>query len=148
MTTRTSAQIVHQHMPPPTSEWTLQGTCDLVLPHLTLIAHRIVWQDEHFAVCARSTTDADQPEDFRVLLGNSPVGAINFLPLPGDRTLMRFYSCSDLGDTCTHSHGNAAAVGFFGVLLTRLEHLEFLVLDPETSPARALGFHTPESTSS
>lgn len=130
-------------MPLPAAEWILKGNCELVLPHLTLIAPRIVWNDEHFHVCALAAANEHEPQLFHVQLGESPVGAINFLPLPDTRTLMRLYRCSDLGETCTRADGDAVALGFFGALLTRLGKLGFLVEQQETAPERALGFRAP-----
>lgn len=140
MTTTSSAADADQHMPFPTFEWVLQGSCDLVVPHLTLTAPQLVWNDEHFHVCATSADDEHEPQLFRIELGDSPVGAINFLPLPESRTLMSLYRCSDLGESCTRKDGDAIVRGFVGALLNRLERLGFLVRDPDTPTARRLGF--------
>ncbi len=140
MTTTPSATSEHQHMPFPTFEWVLHGSCELVVPHLTMTAPQLMWKDEHFHVCPIAATDEHEPQLFRIELGDSPVGAINFLPLPESRTLMRLYRCSDLGETCTREDGDAIVMGFVGALLNRLERLGFLDKEPHATAARSLGF--------
>lgn len=145
MTMTPSAPSKHQHMPFPAFEWVLQGSCELVVPHLMLIAPRLTWHDEHFHVCAAPPDDDHEPQLFRVELSDSPVGAIDFLPLPEDRMLMRLYRCSELGQTCTRDDGDAIVMGFVGALLNRLERLGFLLKEPETTATRTLGFRALQS---
>ena len=81
----------HDHGPSPSFEWILDGKRDTVLPHLKTIAPTLQWQDQHFHVRDVEPRAEDWPELFQIELDELPVGALDFMSLPGDRTLMRLY---------------------------------------------------------
>ncbi len=79
-----------------------------------------------------------------IAFDGTPVGAVDFLPLPAARTLMRLYLCSDLGTTCALPDGDEIAGGFAGIWLDRLRHLGFVSGPaPAAESRRPLGFPLP-----
>jgi len=142
----TAAEDLHSHGPSPSFEWVLEGDRDMVLPHLKTIAPSMTWESEHFHVCDVESRGDDWPELFQIELGDEPVGAVDFMPLPAKRTLMRLYVCSDLGTSCSLENGNAVIQGFATAWLGRLQKLGFLSSSkPDDQDARPMGFATPAS---
>lgn len=135
----------HDHGPVPSYEWILDGESRIVLPHLKTIAPTLTWNGEHFHVNGIEAADADLPERFQIELGEEPVGAVDFLPLPGKRTLMRLYLCSDLGTSCRLERGNDMIQGFANAWLARLTTLGFISarVAQQNTPTRTLGFPLP-----
>ncbi|MEX2229985.1 MAG: hypothetical protein WEB13_10155 [Dehalococcoidia bacterium] len=117
----------------------------MVLPHLQTLAPTLTLGGGHFDVNRMDHAERDFPELFTIQLRDVPVGAIDFLPLPAGRTLMRLYLCSDLGTTCQLEDGDQIATGFVEVWLNRLQRLGFLAVSapPTRQPHRRLGFVTP-----
>ncbi len=136
------ASCKHDPAPLPTLEWVLEGSCETAAPHLRTIAPQLTWAREHFHVSAIEPADSDLPLLFRIELGERPVGAVNFLPLPRNRTLMRLYTCSDLGSACTIEDGDAIIAAFSSAVLSRLAQLGFLTTYTIEPSKRALGFRT------
>ena len=136
----------HSHGPSPSFEWVLEGDREMVLPHLKTIAPSMTWESEHFHIRDVEPRSEDWPELFQVELGEEPVGAVDFMPLPAKRTLMRLYVCSDLGTSCSMENGNAVIQGFATAWLGRLQKLGFLSSSkPDDQNARPIGFATPAS---
>lgn len=135
----------HTHGPVASYESVLEGSRDTILPHLKAIAPALVWNETHFHVGEMVPADKDRPELLLVKLGDAPVGALDFLPLPADRTLMRLYLCSDLGQTCLIEGGDTAMQGFATAWLLRLQKLGFLSTPIEEAHqhTRPLGFQPP-----
>lgn len=132
------------HGPFPSYEWVLEGGREIILPHLQALAPALAWNREHFHVTATPRADADLPELFEIALTDAPVGAVDFLPLPAERTLMRLYLCSDLGTVCAIDGGNDVIQGFATAWLARLRQLGFLSQPAEAATrSRPLGFRTP-----
>ena len=137
----------HSHGPSPSFEWVLEGNREMVLPHLKTIAPSMTWESEHFHVCDVESRGEDWPELFQIELGEEPVGAVDFMPLPAKRTLMRLYVCSDLGTSCSMENGNAVIQGFATAWLGRLQKLGFLSKSKsDDQDVRPIGFATPSST--
>lgn len=116
----------HPHGPVPSLEWTLRGRAEMILPHLKTMAPALALGDEHFHVIELPADDDDLPARFQIELGGEPVGAVDFLALPEDRTLMRLYMCSDLGTVCSIEDGEEVATAFAQAWLSRLQQLGFL----------------------
>jgi hypothetical protein len=137
----------HSHGPSPSFEWVLEGDREMVLPHLKTIAPSMTWETEHFHVRDIEPRSEDWPELFQIELGEEAVGAVDFMPLPAKRTLMRLYVCSDLGTSCSLENGNAVIQGFATAWLGRLQKLGFLssskAKDKDTRP---IGFATPSTS--
>lgn len=138
----------HSHGPQPSFEWILQGERQIVLPHLKSIAPALTWEDEHFHIREMDAVDEHSPDFFRIELGSEPVGAIDFMPLPAERTLMRLYLCSDLGSSCLLDNGDDVIQGFATAWLGRLNKLGFLSSKAAEGKDRPLGFRTPDSSAS
>lgn len=138
----------HSHGPQPSFEWILQGERRIVLPHLKSIAPTLTWEDEHFHIREMDAVDEHSPDFFRIELGSEPVGAVDFMPLPAERTLMRLYLCSDLGTSCLLENGNDVIQGFATAWLERLNKLGFLSTKASEAKDRPLGFRTPNSNAS
>jgi hypothetical protein len=137
----------HSHGPRPSFEWVLEGDREMVLPHLKTIAPAMTWETKHFHVRDIEPHDEDWPELFQIELGDEPVGAVDFMPLPAKRTLMRLYVCSDLGTSCSLENGNTVIQGFATAWLGRLQKLGFLSsAKTEVRDSRPLGFATPSSS--
>lgn len=136
----------HDHGPSPSFEWILNGKRDTVLPHLKTIAPTMQWQDRHFHVRDVAPRAEDWPELFQIELDELPVGALDFMSLPGDRTLMRLYLCSDLGAACPLENGNDVIQGFATAWLARLDKLGFLISKGPAAGQRPLGFQPPPPT--
>lgn len=139
---------IHDHGPIPSLEWILQGDQPTVTPHLRTLAPTLTLDGRHFHVTELNRLEQDLPPLFIVELNEVPVGGVDFLPLPSDRTLMRLYLCSDLGTVCLLDNGDQVATGFAEQWLGRLRQLGFLTLSaPEAQgPRRRLGFATPART--
>ncbi len=88
-----------------------------------MIATQVTGEGPHFHVCEIAPENKDEPEQFQIQLSDCPVGAINFLPLPANRTRARLHLCSDLGAICTTNNGNAIVAWFASALMSRLERL-------------------------
>jgi len=144
MTTATMVTDRHDHLPLPTYEWVLESSCETVVPHLKMVATQVTWEGQHFHVCEIAKANDGEPELFQIELSDRPVGAVNFLPLPDNRTLMRLYICTDLGAVCTTENGNAIISGFVMALMARLKQLGFVAKTMEQSVSRPLGFHVPQ----
>ena len=142
-----SRDPAHSHGPRPSFEWILDGDREVVLPHLRAIGPALTLGEDHFHVAPVSPVDPVLPDLFEVRLGDEPVGALDFLPLPADRTLMRLYLCSDLGTACRIDGGDAVMQGFGSAWLQRLAQLGFMSQSarPGEAPAvgRPLGFRRP-----
>ncbi len=138
----------HSHGPQPSFEWILQGERQIVLPHLKSIAPTLTWEDQHFHIREMDAVDEHSPDFFRIELGSEPVGAVDFMPLPAERTLMRLYLCSDLGASCLLDNGNEVIQGFATAWLGRLNKLGFLSTKASEAKDRPLGFRIPDSTAS
>lgn len=135
----------HDHGPLPSYEWILQGDRLTVIPHLKTLAPTLSLDGGHFDVGELDRRDQDLPALFMIQLNDVPVGGVDFLPLPSERTLMRLYLCSDLGTACELENGEELAAGFVQILLGRLLHLGFVGLyQPGVAEPRGpLGFATP-----
>ena len=134
----------HQHGPQPSYEWIIEGDQEMVVPHLTAIAPTLTWKEEHFHVCDVEPIDVGMPALKQVELGDEPVGALDFLPLPQKRTLMRLFLCSDLGGACSLEHGNEVMQGFATAWIQRLGKLGFMTVEAASDhEGRAMGFHIP-----
>ena len=116
----------HPHGPVPSLEWTLVGSADMIVSHLKTMATALALGDDHFHVVELPPDEHDLPPRFQIELGDEPVGALDFLALPDDRTLMRLYMCSDLGTVCSLEHGEEVATAFAQAWLGRLQQLGFL----------------------
>ncbi len=133
----------HDHGPTPSFEWILEGDREIIVPHLRTIAPSLIWENEHFHVCDPARAGEGLPEMFQVQLADEPVGALDFMPLPSNRTLMRLYLCSDLGAACSLKGGDQVMQGFATAWLARLNALGFLANKPREVHSRPLGFPTP-----
>lgn len=135
----------HAHGPVPSVEWILQGKQDAIIPHLKTIAPTLGLDDEHFHVSELEQSERDVPALFQIELGGELVGALDFMPLPADRTLMRLYLCSDLGTQCRLANGDEVAKGFAQIWLGRLNTLGFLSaeFDGREHDRGPLGFRVP-----
>ena len=134
----------HRHGPQPSYEWMIEGDQEMVVPHLKAIAPTLSWKDEHFHVSDVDPVDAGLPALRRIELGLEPVGALDFLPLPQKRTLMRLFLCSDLGDSCSLEGGNDVMQGFATAWIHRLAKLGFMtVTNAGARQERPLGFPIP-----
>ena len=134
----------HGHGPQPSYEWMIEGEDAMVIPHLKSIAPTLTWKEEHFHVRDVEVADPDLPALHQVELGDEPVGALDFLPLPQKRTLMRLFLCSDLGTTCSLESGNDVMQGFATAWIQRLAALGFMTI--QSSPGaerRPMGFAIP-----
>ena len=132
----------HGHGPQPSYEWMIEGEDAMVIPHLKSIAPTLTWKEEHFHVRDIEVADPDLPALRQVELGDEPVGALNFLPLP--LTLMRLFLCSDMGTTCSLEYGNDVMQGFATAWIQRLAALGFMTI--QRSPGaerRPMGFAIP-----
>lgn len=135
----------HQHGPQPSFEWMIEGDQEMVIPHLKAIAPTLIWEDEHFHVQDVDPVDADLPALRQIELGDEPVGALDFLPLPQRRTLMRLFLCSDLGTTCSLENGNDVIQGFATAWIQRLAKLGFMTVENGGGrQGRPMGFPIPE----
>ena len=105
-----------------------------------MIATQLTWDGHHFHIREIASAAEDEPELYQIELRDGPVGAINFLPLPANRTLMRLYVCSDLGAICSTENGNSVAAGFATALVGRFERLGFVASTRDDSATRPLGF--------
>ena len=146
MATREADDAVqqHDHGPVPSYEWMLEGEQALVLPHLKAVAPTLGWKGEHFHVAALAPREAGMPVLHQLQLGDDPVGALDFMPLPNKRTLMRLYLCSDLGTVCSLERGNDVMQGFATAWLQRLAKLGFMPADqPRDGHDRPMGFPIP-----
>lgn len=116
------ARSEHTHGPVASYESMVEGSREIVLPHLKAIAPVLTWNETHFHV-----------------------GEMDFLPLPADRTLMRLYLCSDLGQTCLIEGGDTAMEEFATAWLLRLQKLGFLSTPTEEAQRheRPLGLQPP-----
>ena len=133
----------HQHGPQPSYEWMIEGDQEMVIPHLKALAPTLIWKDEHFHVQDVDPVDADLPALRQIELGDEPVGALDFLPLPQKRTLMRLFLCSDLGTSCSLEHGNDVMQGFATAWIHRLAKLGFMAVE-SGADRRAMGFPIPQ----
>ena len=122
----------------------IEGEPDMVVPHLKAIAPTLSWREEHFHVADVEPLDAGLPDLQRIELGSEPVGALDFLPLPQRRTLMRLFLCSDLGATCSLEGGNDVMQGFATAWIQRLAKLGFMtVANAGAREERPMGFAIP-----
>jgi len=98
----------------------------MIVTHLKTMAPALALGDDHFHIVELPPDEHDLPPRFQIELGDEPVGALDFLALPDDRTLMRLYMCSDLGSVCSLEHGEEVATAFAQAWLGRLQQLGFL----------------------
>ena len=134
----------HRHGPQPSYEWVIEGDQEMVVPHLTAIAPTLTWKEEHFHVNDVEPVDAGMPALKQIGLGAEPVGALDFLPLPQKRTLMRLFLCSDLGNACSLEHGNEVMQGFATAWIQRLRKLGFMTVETASDrQGRPMGFRIP-----
>ena len=104
---------------------------------------RLTWEGRHFHICEIHPQDRDLPRLFQIELDGIAIGAVDFVPLPADRTLMRVYLCSDLGAACVLDEGDTVLQGFASHWLSRLAGLGFLAVPAEEfdpSSRQPLGF--------
>ncbi len=142
------AHAPHEHGPVPSLEWVLQGDQLTVTPHLRTLAPTLTLNGQHFDITEVDRLEERLPPLFMVEVDDTPVGGVDFLPLPAERTLMRLYLCTDLGTACRLENGDQVATGFVEVWLGRLKQLGFMTLAAPAAPAaqepqRRLGFATP-----
>lgn len=138
---------VHDHGPLPSGEWILEGESELALQHLRTLAPTLSLNERHFDVTEGERAGEGLPSLFMLAFADTPVGAVDFLPLPAARTLMRLYRCSDLGTTCALPDGDQIARGFAGVWLERLKRLGFVSSAASSADSRRpLGFRLPDSS--
>ncbi len=136
----------HDHGPVPSSEWVLEGEGALAAQHLRTLAPTLLLNARHFDVTEADRSNEGLPSLFMIAYSDTPIGAVDFLPLPTSRTLMRLYLCSDLGTTCAIPNGDEIAVGFAGIWLERLRRLGFVSNPaPSTDTRPPLGFRIPPS---
>lgn len=134
----------HGHGPQPSYEWVIEGDQAMVVPHLTAIAPTLQWEDEHFHVNDVDPVDDGMPALKQIALGDEPIGALDFLPLPQKRCLMRLFLCSDIGTACSLEHGNDVMQGFATAWIRRLGKLGFMtVAATGERENRPLGFPMP-----
>ena len=137
----------HSHGPTPSYEWILEGEPEIVVPHLKEWGPVLHLNEKHFDIVAAPRVE-DRPTLYRIELEGALTGGIDLLPLPAERTLMRLYLCSDLGEACLLGGGDDVIRGFAAAWLSRLQTLGFLSTPAPTSkdgtPHRPLGFHVPE----
>ena len=136
----------HNHGPTPSYEWILEGEPAIVVSHLKEWGPVLRLNDRHFDIVAAPVDD--RPTLYRIELEGGLAGGIDLLPLPAQRSLMRLYLCSDLGEACLMDGGDDVVRGFTAAWLSRLQALAFLSAPAPTSedgrPRRPLGFHVPE----
>lgn len=133
----------HDHGPQPSSEWVLAGDAAIASQQLRALAPRLTLGEEHFDVAEQSRSGEGLPALYLIALQGIPVGAVDFLPLPETRTLMRLFLCSDLGTTCGLSDGDRIAATFASIWIERLRRLGFLTEAAEVPPRPPLGFPLP-----
>lgn len=143
----TSDEQRHDHGPLPSGEWILEGESELALQHLRTLAPTLLLNERHFDVMEADRSGEGLPALFMIAFDDVPVGAVDFLPLPAARTLMRLYLCSDLGTTCALPDGDQIVTGFAGIWLERLQRLGFMTsVPPPATGQRPLGFRLPGSS--
>lgn len=141
------AELRHDHGPLPSGEWVIEGESELALQHLRTLAPSLLLKERHFDVMEAERPGEGLPALFMIAIDDVPVGAVDFLPLPASRTLMRLYLCSDLGTTCALPDGDEIATGFAGIWLERLHRLGFMASVPSAARGqRPLGFRLPTSS--
>lgn len=140
----TFTSAAHDHGPNPSFEWIIEGDERMVLPHLRTLAPKLSWEGRHFDIDVTDRAGEQLPPVFMIDVEAAAVGAVDFLPLPADRTLMRLFLCSDLGTNCQLDDGDRVAIGFAQAWLARLEQLGFMAsTTPPMPERRRLGFPLP-----
>ena len=134
----------HDHGPRPSNEWVIEGDSQTAIQHLRTVAPYLSLDGHHFDITEAARMDADLPALFLISLQGAAVGAVDFLPLPAARALMRLFLCSDLGTVCALRDGDQIASTFATIWLERLRRLGFLSGEAsEATPRRQLGFRLP-----
>ena len=91
----------HDHGPRPSNERVIEGDSQTATQHLRTLAPYLSLDGHHFDITEAGRVDADLPALFLISLQGAAVGAVDFLPLPAARALMRLFLCSDLASNTT-----------------------------------------------
>lgn len=121
-----------------------EGESQTAIQHLRTLAPNLSLEDAHFDITETGRADDDLPPLFLIALRDTAVGAVDFLPLPATRTLMRLFLCSDLDTVCALPDGDQIASRFATIWLERLRRLGFMSgLAPGATPRPQLGSRLP-----